>query len=156
MPEGGGCAITILKPQPKVSYNTNGNNIANGNGIYHDTSSSDETDDSEEADSSASIISNGTKLKHKILDSLEVKLDNEGFQGFETTLAGDGVGVLWPAVLHNGNEEEGGEEIDQEKFLMAEGTEGIERLVGTQPGRKKVKHEVREGWRFWRPWESDV
>ena len=100
---------------------------------------------SSEADCAASIISNGTKLKHKILDSLEVKLENEGFEKFETTLAGDGVGILWPAVLHNGNEEEGGEEIDQDKFLMAEGTVGIERLVGVAGPRKRLTREAPEG-----------
>jgi mevalonate kinase len=142
---GGGCAITILKPQPPA--------LTNGNGTHHHDSSSDESDASSEVDCSASIISNGTKLKYKILDSLEVKLENEGFEKFETTLAGDGVGILWPAVLHNGNEEEGGEEIDQEKFLRAEGTIGIERLVGVASTRRKNEREVREGWKFWRPWE---
>ncbi|KAF2112421.1 ribosomal protein S5 domain 2-type protein [Lophiotrema nucula] len=154
---GGGCAITILKPQPTITHHhTNGNGNGNGNGHHHhhDTSS-DESDASSDIDCSASIISTGTKLKHKILDTLEVKLEQEGFEKFETTLAGDGVGVLWPAVLHNGNEEEGGEEIDQEKFLRAEGTEGIERLVGVESvRRKKVVREVREGWKFWRPWEG--
>jgi mevalonate kinase len=56
-------------------------------------------------------------------------------------------------VLHNGNEEEGGEEIDQEKFLKAEGNVGIERLVGVSINRRKGAREVREGWKFWRPWE---
>ncbi|KAF1832912.1 mevalonate kinase [Decorospora gaudefroyi] len=147
---GGGCAITILKPQPPMLTNGHANGTHN-----HDTSS-DESDTSSEPDDpdcGASIISTGTKLKYKILDSLEVKLENEGFEKFETTLAGDGVGVLWPAVLHNGNEEEGGEEIDQEKFLKAEGTVGIERLVGVASGRRKDVREVREGWKFWRPWE---
>ncbi|KAF2740533.1 mevalonate kinase [Polyplosphaeria fusca] len=143
---GGGCAITILKPQPTTTH-TNGH-------VHHDTSS-DESDASSDVDCSASILSTGTKLKHKILDTLEVKLEREGFEKFETTLAGDGVGVLWPAVLHNGNEEEGGEEIDQDKFLRAEGTEGIERLVGVASMRKTVVREVREGWKFWRPWEGD-
>ena len=85
---------------------------------------------------------------------LKIKLENEGFEKFETTLAGDGVGVLWPAVLHNINEEEGGEEIDQEKFLRAEGTVGIERLVGGVVGVRKPFREVREGWKYWRPWET--
>jgi mevalonate kinase len=146
---GGGCAITILKPQPTVLHNGNGH-------AHHDPSSEEEFDSADDADCSASIISSTTKLKHKILDDLEVKLENEGFEKFETTLAGDGVGVLWPAVLHNGNEEEGGEEIDQEKFLRAEGTEGIERLVGVQSGRKTRYRDVREGWKFWRPWEGEV
>jgi mevalonate kinase len=143
---GGGCAITILKPQPPTP--TNGHTSS-----PHLQESSDDSDASSEADCNASIISNDTKLKYKILDSLEVKLAKEGFEKFETTLAGDGVGILWPAVLHNGNEEEGGEEIDQEKFLNAEGTTGIERLVGVVSSRRKTEREVREGWKFWRPWE---
>ena len=76
---------------------------------------------------------------------LESRLDAEGFEKFETTLGGDGVGVLWPAVLKTGNEGHG-EEIDQEKFLMAEGRAGVEDLVGVGAGRD-VK---REGWKFWR------
>ncbi|KAF1971364.1 mevalonate kinase [Bimuria novae-zelandiae CBS 107.79] len=148
---GGGCAITIIKPRPTSTSAT-----ANGNGVHAEHSSSSESDSELDSPVAASVISSGTKLKHAILDSLEVKLENEGFEKFETTLAGDGVGVLWPAVLHNGNEEEGGEEIDQEKFLRAEGTEGIERLVGVKSAgiRKNVEREVREGWKFWRPWET--
>ncbi|KAL9119939.1 MAG: hypothetical protein Q9187_003504 [Circinaria calcarea] len=77
------------------------------------------------------------------LSLLESRLDEEGFERFETTLGGDGVGVLWPAVLQNGTDEEGGEEIDQEKFLNAEGREGVEQLVGVG------LQERREGWKFW-------
>ena len=81
------------------------------------------------------------------LQQLERDLELEGFEKYDTTLGGDGVGVLLPAVLHNGSveSEEGGEEIDQEKFLRVEGREGVEKLVGVLgPGRG-----VREGWRFW-------
>ncbi|KAF2645749.1 mevalonate kinase [Massarina eburnea CBS 473.64] len=157
---GGGCAITILRPRPASLPN----GISQGNGAAHQSDDDDDeaSDSGSEPDSpavAASVISNGTKLKHRILDNLEVKLSNEGFDKFETTLAGDGVGVLWPAVLHNGNEEEGGEEIDQEKFLRAEGTEGIERLVGVASARAMARNgglrDVREGWRFWRPWDAD-
>lgn len=157
---GGGCAITILKPQPPSQSDGDVSN-GNGNRAPRSPPSSEDDDDDEDSDASepaSSTISTPTKLKHHILDTLELKLSAEGFEKFETTLAGDGVGVLWPAVLHNGNEEEGGEEIDQEKFLRAEGTEGIERLVGVQSARVKngrVK-EVREGWKFWRPWESEA
>ncbi len=77
-------------------------------------------------------------------EELEAKLDAEDFERFETTLGGDGVGVLWPAVLRNGSEEEGGEEIDEEKFLNADGRDGVERLVGVGVNEK------REGWKFWR------
>ncbi|MCJ1477927.1 Mevalonate kinase [Lambiella insularis] len=80
---------------------------------------------------------------NKDIKDLEILLDAEGFERFETTLGGDGVGVLWPAVLKNGTDEEGGEEIDQEKFLNARGREGVERLVGVGV------HEKREGWKFW-------
>lgn len=81
------------------------------------------------------------------LGKLEAQLDQEGFERFEATLGGDGVGVLWPAVLRNGTtDEEGGEEIDQEKFLNADGREGVERLVGVGAGVL----EKREGWKFWR------
>lgn len=80
------------------------------------------------------------------LRALETQLDEEGFERFETTLGGDGVGVLWPAVLHNGTDEKGGEEIDQEKFLEAKGREGVEKLVGVGVGVE----EKREGWKFWR------
>jgi mevalonate kinase len=145
---GGGCAISIIKPE-----------IPNGhaNGAKHspDSSSDSESDSSDRAPSPMSK-SGIIKLQHAILDNLEEKLEAEGFQKFETTLAGDGVGVLWPAVLHNVHDEEGGEEIDQEKFLMAEGTEGIEQLVGVVSARSRnVEREVREGWKFWRPWESE-
>ncbi|KAF2280922.1 mevalonate kinase [Westerdykella ornata] len=162
---GGGCAITILKPQPpsQANGNVSNGNISNGkvNGAPQSppSSSDEEEDEEEDSDASepASTISTPTKLKHRILDTLELKLSAEGFEKFETTLAGDGVGVLWPAVLHNGNDEEGGEEIDQEKFLMAEGNEGIERLVGVQSARFKGRvKEVREGWKFWRPWETEA
>lgn len=75
---------------------------------------------------------------------LESQLEDEGFVKYETTLGSDGVGVLMPAVLRNGTHEEGGEEIDQQKFENAVGTEGIERLVGVGV------QERREGWKFWK------
>ncbi|MCJ1304148.1 hypothetical protein MMC08_006960 [Hypocenomyce scalaris] len=83
-------------------------------------------------------------VKPEALKDLEERLVAEDFERFEITLGGDGVGVLWPAVLRNGSGEEGGEEIDQEKFLNADGTDGVERLVGVGV------QERREGWKFWR------
>ncbi|KAJ5096099.1 hypothetical protein NUU61_005455 [Penicillium alfredii] len=82
--------------------------------------------------------------KPEVVRDLERKLANEGFNKYESTLGGDGVGVLWPAVLRNGSDEEGGEEIDQQKFENAEGPEGIERLVGVG------LQERRESWKFWK------
>ncbi|KAE8147681.1 ribosomal protein S5 domain 2-type protein [Aspergillus avenaceus] len=95
---GGGCAITLLRPNAEKSA----------------------------------------------IRQLEKNLTDEGFMKYETTLGGDGVGVLWPAVVHNGTDEEGGEEIDQQKFEKADGPEGIERLVGVGAQKK------REGWKFWK------
>ena len=78
------------------------------------------------------------------LKELEKKLDAEDFERFETTLGGDGVGVLFPAVLRQEGAEDGSVEIDQEAFLEAEGEDGVERLVGAGGRAKK------EGWKFWR------
>lgn len=75
---------------------------------------------------------------------LERSFADEGFGKYGTTLGGDGIGVLWPAVLRNGTDEEGGEEIDLKKFVEAEGPEGIERLAGVGKDGK------REGWKFWK------
>jgi mevalonate kinase len=87
------------------------------------------------------------RSKSTVLRDLEQQLENEGFERFTVTLAGDGVGVLWPAVLQNGNGEAGGEEIDQAKFLQAQGNAGIEQLVGV----REIEGElVRQGWKFWR------
>lgn len=81
------------------------------------------------------------------LDRLEERLGEEGFEKFETTLGGDGVGVLYPAVIKNGldEDEEGGMEIDLERFLAAEDNEAVERLVGVHGGGSE-----REGWKFWK------
>ncbi|KAI4244537.1 MAG: hypothetical protein L6R40_003004 [Gallowayella cf. fulva] len=78
---------------------------------------------------------------------LQEKLDKEGFEKYETTLGGEGVGVLWPAVLHEGPEGEGGGKIDQDTFLNANGIEGIEKLVGV--GVVVDAHKKGEGWKFW-------
>jgi mevalonate kinase len=79
------------------------------------------------------------------LKRLEERLDRENYRRFETTLGGDGVGVLWPAILKNGleDDDEGGMEIDAENFLKAEGIEGVERLVGVDSGGRG------EGWKYW-------
>ncbi|KAL8706456.1 MAG: hypothetical protein Q9201_000511 [Fulgogasparrea decipioides] len=86
-----------------------------------------------------------SKASVSTLKLLKDKLDGEGFEKYETTLGGDGVGVLWPAVLHNGSEDEDGEEIDQHKFLNANGRDGVEKLVGVSVGA----YEKRQGWKFW-------
>ncbi|KAK5133079.1 hypothetical protein LTR08_008189 [Meristemomyces frigidus] len=78
----------------------------------------------------------GTCSASAPLLALQKRLEAEGFARYETTLGGDGVGVLYPAVIN-------GVEIDQEGFLDAEGREGVEALVG---GRYD-----REAWKYWRP-----
>ncbi|KAI0403653.1 mevalonate kinase [Xylaria palmicola] len=81
------------------------------------------------------------------IQALQEQLDAEGYAQFKTTLGGDGIGVLWPAVLKNGFDEDddGGMEIDLDNFLNAPGTEGVETLVGVHGGTGE-----REGWKFWR------
>lgn len=70
------------------------------------------------------------------LHALEQQLEDEGFEKYETTLGGDGVGILHPAVINNND-------IDQDAFLTADGREGVEALVGGRGGR--------DGWTYWRP-----
>jgi len=77
---------------------------------------------------------------------LDEALAKENYAKYETTLGCDGVGVLMPAVLKNGQgEDEGGDEIDQDKFLNADGMAGVEELVGVNG-----KNGDREAWKFWR------
>ena len=49
---------------------------------------------------------------------------------------GDGVGVLYPAIIND-------EEIHQDMFLTTDGREGVEALVS---GRNDP-----EAWKYWRP-----
>ena len=104
---GGGCAITLLKPEnpPQVDQ-------LNGEAAHP----------SAEAPSS--------------LRDLERQLEEEGFEKYATTLGGDGVGILYPAVINY-------EEIDQDTFLTANGREGVEELVGGSNDR--------DAWKYWRP-----
>jgi mevalonate kinase len=134
---GGGCAITILKPASRISAENGVRPESNGAGKAPNGSAPGPTRHSR--------AGSGTT----VLRQLERQLEAEGFEKFEVTLAGDGVGVLWPAVLHNNSGEEGGEEIDQDKFLKAVGNEGIEALVGVNASAGR--QSVREGWKFWRP-----
>ncbi|KAJ9606125.1 Mevalonate kinase [Cladophialophora chaetospira] len=83
-------------------------------------------------------------IEPKALVDLKMKFEDAGFEEYTTLLGGSGVGMLYPAVLRNGTKEEGGEEIDQQKFLNAEGEEGIEALVGVG------LDERRPEWKFWR------
>ncbi|KAL8767463.1 MAG: hypothetical protein Q9209_006049 [Squamulea sp. 1 TL-2023] len=86
-----------------------------------------------------------TSASPSTLQILQERLDDEGFEKYETILGGDGVGVLWPAVPHKGHKTEGGDEIDPETFLNAQGAEGIEKLVGVRIDAFGKS----EGWKFW-------
>jgi len=114
---GGGCAFAILKP------------------------------DIQTLTGEEQPLAQSKPSRKDALHQLEKELEAEGFEKYETTLGGDGVGVLWPAVLYNGSDEAGGDEIDQEKFIAAEGREGVERLVGVTGGGHGA---MRENWKFWR------
>ncbi|KAL8943635.1 MAG: hypothetical protein Q9216_000923 [Gyalolechia sp. 2 TL-2023] len=81
------------------------------------------------------------------LKSLEDQLCDEGFERYETKLGGNGVGVLWPAVLHKGSGKEGGEAIDPEEFMKGDMID-VEGIVGLGISA----NDKQDGWRFW----SDV
>lgn len=105
---GGGCAITLLKPKP--------------------------TDSSEQLNGEAAFPS--AHPTGSPLQDLERQLEEEGFEKYSATLGGDGVGVLYPAIIND-------EEIDQDMFLAADGREGVGELVGGE-------HDT-EAWKYWRP-----
>lgn len=77
------------------------------------------------------------------LDKVNSAFEEAGFEEYKTTLGGDGVGILYPAVLRNGSDEKGGEEIDQQKFLQASDEEALETLVGVGIREKRPE------WKFW-------
>jgi mevalonate kinase len=117
---GGGCAITLLKPQCRRAH-------SQSDGLNGEAGTeSPPPSPSPEAKSSLPAA----------LSKLEHQLEEEGFDEYATTLGGDGVGVLYPAIIND-------EEIDQEMFLTAEGREGVDELVGGKddPG----------AWKYWRP-----
>ena len=117
---GGGCAITLLRP---TSVSTQG----------------EQNGDTDQLNGEAAYSSAGPASRSSAsrLRELEGQLEEEGFKKFQTTLGGDGVGVLYPAVLN-------GEEIDLDMFLTAEGSEGIEELVGGS-------NDEEGAWSYWRP-----
>lgn len=83
------------------------------------------------------------------LQRLRERFAEEDYHQFQTLLGGDGVGILWPAVLKHrpcSDDEPGGREINLEDFLQAQGADGIERLAGVH-GHDGAE---REGWKFWR------
>lgn len=84
-------------------------------------------------------------VSRETLNDLETELEKEGYQRFESTLGGDGVGVLDPVILGKPGENDHGAHIDLNQFLSAKGNEGIERLVGV-----RGKEGERMGWKFWR------
>ncbi|KAJ8608773.1 hypothetical protein MRB53_039458 [Persea americana] len=154
---GGGCAITLLKPEstmpdPPATASLNGHKkLTNGdyssgvseNGTSRSLSRSGPKPNGSNSSHHAPPFANGNgeaafepSPPRTALLELEKQLADEGFIKYETSLGGDGVGVLYPAIVNE-------EEIDLEMFLTAEGREGIEELVG---GR----HD-RDAWKYWRP-----
>ena len=118
---GGGCAITLLKPTaPTHNGNSNGSNGSQLNGeAAHEP-----------------LLNGKSNGKASPMEILLDQLKEEGFERYETTLGGDGVGVLYPAIIND-------EEIHQDMFLTTEGREGVEALVSgrNDPG----------AWKYWRP-----
>ena len=124
---GGGCAITLLRPDelakaiPKDVASGKSANGKSSNGTTLEVAHASE---------------NGALTPSSSLRALEKQLEDEGFKQYKTTLGGDGVGVLYPALIND-------EEIDLEMFLTVEGREGVEQLVGVS--------EDEGAWKFWRP-----
>lgn len=87
---------------------------------------------------SLTLVKPGTNQQVK--DSLVHRLVAEGFERYDATIGGDGVGVLWPAVVTRPT---GEEEISLEVFLSAKGVDGVEELVGIKSIGKT------NSWRFW-------
>lgn len=88
------------------------------------------------------LLKNGVEQAQ--LSEMQSQFAQAGFEEYKTTLGGDGVGILYPAVLRNGTDEKGGEEINMYKFLSAQTADDIERLAGV--GTKEKRPE----WKFWR------
>lgn len=107
---GGGCAITLLRPDVSVAKQQ-----ANG-------------------DAGSAGTDPAVSKSSQALRGLERQLAEEGFEKYETTLGGNGVGILYPAVIN-------GEEINQENFLTAKGRDGVEALVGGQNDKTS--------WKYW-------
>ncbi|KAL2802983.1 ribosomal protein S5 domain 2-type protein [Aspergillus granulosus] len=91
------------------------------------------------------------EMSQALID-LKETLRAEGFMVYETKLAGDGVGILSPAVMQNKSSSKGFDKIDPEMLHRANGSEGIDMLLGIKAriGGKK-NNASGEGWRFWRP-----
>lgn len=70
---GGGCAITLLKPELTAEF--------------------------EKLNGEAANASSETSTKPSPLRELELQLGEEGFEKYETILGGDGVGICYPAVI---------------------------------------------------------
>lgn len=81
-------------------------------------------------------------VKQSVLNELEVKLGEEGFEKYKTTLGGPGVGVMWPAVIRPENQDGDQVIITEEMMLGAAGMPGVEALCGVGvPGGGN--------WKFW-------
>jgi mevalonate kinase len=121
---GGGCAITLLRQQPTSPTTSQNAQSAELNGAAaHEPSSS-------------SLSKTESETETTPMETLISQLKAEGFERYETTLGGDGVGVLYPAIIND-------EEIHQDMFLTVQGREEVEALVAgrNDPG----------AWKFWRP-----
>ena len=78
------------------------------------------------------------------LETLRQQLEKVGFEEYRTSLGGDGVGILYPAALRNGTEDDAMDEIDHQKFLDVRETLEVERLVGVGVAEKRPE------WKYWR------
>ena len=148
---GGGCAITLLRPEVVGAGEARSMGKGRETGRREGRADGRDKEDGEGEEWGAAAEMNGTGADARAnapLRDLEQTLAAEGFERYATTLGGDGVGVLYPAVL-------GGREIDLGGFLGAEGREGVEGLMGGDGSGGKMmgtEREAEEGgrWMYWR------
>lgn len=140
---GGGCAIVL--PQPGVEIHNHHQSNKRGPGVSAATSAvTDELLETSKKLPRASSV-------QKVAD-LHRMLAEEGMEAFTTTLAGDGVGMLWPAVLRDVSSGESSIETGHDRFMRLEGNDAIESLIGMYMTLSNGEAMVgcTDGWRFWK------
>jgi mevalonate kinase len=125
---GGGCAIVM--PKPGMEVHPKETDVP----LEETEVEIEKTDDLGDKDRPQSFARRMSELEHR--------LEDEEMDLFTTTLAGDGVGVLWPAVLGGGVDGEGAVKTSLERFVEAEDKDRLEDLVGL--GEKE------SGWTYLR------
>lgn len=137
---GGGCAITMLKPDVDATVNRQLQEalVAEDFEIYETTLGAQGVG----VLWPAVFRDGGCRTRDKARSSEDAACDDDDQHHAE-------------AGAQNGDDrdyEDGGKEIDQEKFLKAVGHDGVERLVGVRADQDDYhdgRGGKRDGWQFW-------